>query len=43
MEKLGGGGHRSSAGANVNAESFEEVVNMIEKVIDEMESEGEKK
>lgn len=39
MEKLGGGGHRSSAGANVEASSFDEVVNMLEKIIDEMENE----
>ena len=43
MEKLGGGGHRSSAGANVEATSFEEVVTMLEKLIDEMEIEEGKK
>ena len=39
MEKLGGGGHRSSAGASVSANSFEEVVDMIKKVLDEAELE----
>ena len=34
MEKLGGGGHRSSAGATVEAESFEEAVNKVKEVID---------
>ena len=35
MEKFGGGGHRSSAGATIEAASFEEAVSKIEKVIDE--------
>ena len=39
MEKLGGGGHRSSAGANVEASSYEEVIIMLKKIIDEMENE----
>ena len=43
MEKLGGGGHRSSAGASVTASSFQEVVETLEKLIDEMESEEGKK
>ncbi len=34
MEKLGGGGHRSSAGATVEAESFEEAVTKVKEVID---------
>ncbi len=34
MEKLGGGGHRSSAGATISAESFEDAVNQIKSVID---------
>lgn len=35
MEKLGGGGHRSSAGAAIEAESFEDAVNKIKAVIDD--------
>ena len=34
MEKLGGGGHRSSAGATVTAQSFEEAVTQVKNVID---------
>lgn len=37
MEKLGGGGHRSSAGAEVEAESFEEAIEKVKAVIDEIE------
>lgn len=41
MEKLGGGGHRSSAGAVIEAESFEDAVNKVKAVIDEfVEEEG---
>ena len=40
MEKLGGGGHRSSAGATIEAESFEDAVNIVKKVIDEFVEEG---
>ncbi len=36
MEKLGGGGHRSSAGAEVTAESFEEVIEKVKNAIDEL-------
>ena len=44
MEKFGGGGHRSSAGATLNVESFDEAVNLICKTIDEYEIEdGDKK
>ena len=35
MEKLGGGGHRSSAGAAIDADSFEDAVNKIKAVIDD--------
>ena len=35
MEKLGGGGHRNSAGATIEAESFEDATNKIKAVIDE--------
>ena len=35
MEKLGGGGHRSSAGAEVEANSFEEVINKLKEIIDQ--------
>ena len=41
MEKLGGGGHRSSAGADIKAGSYEEVIDKIKEVIDEAEKEGE--
>ena len=37
MEKLGGGGHRSSAGAVIEAESFEDAINKIKQVIDDSE------
>lgn len=41
MEKLGGGGHRSSAGAVIEAESFENAVNKVKTVIDQfVEEEG---
>ena len=36
MEKLGGGGHRNSAGASVVANSFDEVVEKIKTVIDKV-------
>ena len=39
MEKLGGGGHRSSAGADLNADSYEEAIDRIKKVIDETDKE----
>ena len=42
MEKLGGGGHRSSAGATIEAESFEEAVKTIKSLIDESIEEGGK-
>ena len=35
MEKLGGGGHRSSAGANIVAESFDDAIIKVKSVIDE--------
>ena len=35
MEKLGGGGHRSSAGAVIKTESFEEAVKKVKEIIDE--------
>ena len=34
MEKLGGGGHRSSAGATIHTQSFEEAVAKVKEVID---------
>ena len=34
MEKLGGGGHRSSAGAEIEANSFEDAINKLKEVID---------
>lgn len=37
MEKLGGGGHRSSAGAIIEATSFEDAIDKIKQVIDESE------
>ena len=41
MEKLGGGGHRSSAGAVIEAESFDDAVNKVKAVIDQfVEEEG---
>lgn len=39
MEKLGGGGHRSSAGADIVAKSYDEVIDAIKGVIDEAEKE----
>ena len=42
MEKLGGGGHRSSAGALIEAESFEDAVNKVKAVIDEFVEEERK-
>ena len=41
MEKLGGGGHRSSAGAVIEAESFEDAVNKVKAVIDEFVEDGD--
>ena len=35
MEKLGGGGHRSSAGAIIEATSFEDAIDKIKQVIDD--------
>ena len=44
MEKFGGGGHRSSAGAQIEAESFDAAIALITKAIDEYEvEEGESK
>ena len=37
MEKLGGGGHRSSAGAIIEATSFEDAIDKIKQVIDDSE------
>ena len=37
MEKLGGGGHRSSAGAEIEANSFDEAVEKVKVAIDETE------
>ena len=37
MEKLGGGGHRSSAGAVIEATSFEDAIDKIKQVIDDSE------
>ena len=37
MEKLGGGGHRSSAGAMIEATSFEDAIDKIKQVIDDSE------
>ena len=37
MEKLGGGGHRSSAGADIEANSFDEAVEKVKVAIDETE------
>ena len=34
MEKLGGGGHRNSAGATIEAESFEDAINKVKREID---------
>ena len=42
MEKLGGGGHRSQAGASIEAESFDDAVDKVKKAIDEMLKEEEK-
>ena len=42
MEKLGGGGHRSSAGAVIEAESFEDAVDKVKAVIDEYVDEEDK-
>ena len=42
MEKLGGGGHRSSAGAVIEAESFEDAVEKVKAVIDEYVDEEDK-
>ena len=42
MEKLGGGGHRSSAGAVIEAESFEDAVEKVKVVIDEYVDEEDK-
>lgn len=42
MEKLGGGGHRSSAGAVIEAESFEDAVKKVKTVIDEYVDEEDK-
>jgi len=42
MEKLGGGGHRSSAGAVIEAESFEDAVTKVKAVIDEYVDEEDK-
>lgn len=36
MERLGGGGHRSQAGAKVTANDFNEVVNKVKETIDQM-------
>lgn len=36
MEKLGGGGHISQAGANINANSIEDAINQLKVAIDEM-------
>lgn len=41
MEKLGGGGHRSSAGAMIEAESFDDAISKVKEVIDSF-VEGEK-
>lgn len=41
MEKLGGGGHMSVAGAQLKDTSLEEAMNMVKKVIDEMIEKGE--
>lgn len=41
MEKLGGGGHRSSAGAVIEAESFDDAISKVKEVIDSF-VEGEK-
>ena len=43
MEKLGGGGHISQAGANVEAENIEEAISELKKAIDEMILEKEVK
>ena len=40
MEEIGGGGHRSQAGASIRAENFEEVVNKIKELIDKYEKEN---
>lgn len=37
MEKLGGGGHRSQAGASIEAESYEDAVAKVKRVIDSMD------
>ena len=42
MEKIGGGGHRNSAGAELKAKDFSEIVDKIKGIIDEYEIEEEK-
>ena len=41
MEKLGGGGHRTIAGAQLKDVTEEEAVNRLKSVIDDMEEKGE--
>ena len=41
MEKLGGGGHKSVAGAQLKDMSIEEAKKAIKDIIDEMLNEGE--
>ena len=41
MEKLGGGGHLSVAGAQLEDKSLEEATKMLQKAIDEFLEEGE--
>jgi hypothetical protein len=41
MEKLGGGGHRTVAGAQIQNSTVEECIQKVKAAIDEMIEEGE--
>jgi c-di-AMP phosphodiesterase-like protein len=41
MEKLGGGGHMSSAGCQMDGVSIEEAIATLKKTLDQMIDEGE--
>ena len=41
MEKLGGGGHRTVAGAQFKARKIPEIIAQVKKAIDQMIEEGE--
>ena len=40
MERLGGGGHMTIAGAQLKETELEDAINLVKKTIDEMEAEG---